>query len=66
MKSLVLIAYPFTSEIFNNDQIIYLPELVENELSLQMALRQYHPEILIVGNNSVGFETLELWEMIFN
>jgi D-amino-acid dehydrogenase len=57
----VLIAYPFTSEIRNNHQLIYLPELVEDESSLQIALRQHHPQILIVGNNAVGHLTLELW-----
>jgi glycine/D-amino acid oxidase-like deaminating enzyme len=64
MKTSVLIAYPFTNGILNNEQIIYLPELVENEISLQMAIRQYHPEILIVGNNSVGSSTLQLWRLI--
>src|SRR5271156_4995374 len=60
----VLIAYPFAGEIRNSHQLINLPELVKNELSLQVAIREHHPQVIIVGNNAVGSETLDLWRSI--
>jgi D-amino-acid dehydrogenase len=60
----VLIAYPFTSEIFNRHQFIHLPELLADESSLQVAIREHHPDVIIVGNNLVQSETLELWRSI--
>ncbi|CAF0798620.1 unnamed protein product [Adineta steineri] len=58
----VLIAYPFTtSGIRVLHQIIYLPELVQSEESLLIAIREHHPNVIIVGNNSVGEKTLETW-----
>ncbi|CAF0786974.1 unnamed protein product [Rotaria sordida] len=62
----VLIAYPFKSEIRNRDKLIYLPELVQDESNLRVAIRQHHPYVIIVGNNSVGSETLELWRSIIS
>ncbi|CAF1302411.1 unnamed protein product [Rotaria sordida] len=62
----VLIAYPFKSEIRNRNQLIYLPELVQNEQSLRFAIRQHRPHVIIVGSNSVGSETLELWRSIMS
>jgi len=60
----VLIAYPFKTEIFNRHRLIYLPELAADEPSLRVAIREYRPDVIIVGNNSVGSETLELWHSI--
>jgi glycine/D-amino acid oxidase-like deaminating enzyme len=60
----VLIAYPFTSEIRDRHRLVYLPELVANESSLQVAIRKYRPDVIIVGNNAVGSKTLELWRSI--
>ncbi|CAF3937627.1 unnamed protein product [Rotaria sp. Silwood1] len=60
----VLIAYPFKSEIHDRHQLIYSPELVQDELSLRVAIRQHRPHVIIVGNNSVVSETLELWRTI--
>ncbi|CAF1248634.1 unnamed protein product [Rotaria sp. Silwood1] len=62
----VLIAYPFKSEICNRDQLIYLPELVQDEPSLRVAIRQHRPHVIIVGNNSVESETLDLWRAIMS
>ncbi|CAF1088307.1 unnamed protein product [Rotaria sordida] len=62
----VLIAYPFKSEIHNRNQLIYLPELVQNEQSLRFAIRQHRSHVIIVGSNSVGSETLELWRSIMS
>jgi len=66
MKIQVLIAYPFKSEILDRHQLIYLPELVRDESNLCLAIRQHCPHIIIVGNNSVGCETLELWRSLIN
>ncbi|CAF4262365.1 unnamed protein product, partial [Rotaria sordida] len=60
----VLIAYPFKSEIRDCHQLIYSPELVQDEPSLRVAIRQYRPHVIVVGNNAVGSETLELWHTI--
>ncbi|CAF3258595.1 unnamed protein product [Rotaria socialis] len=62
----VLIAYPFKSEIPHQNRLIYLPELVQDESSLRVAIRQHHPHIIIVGNNAVGSETLELWRSVMS
>ncbi|CAF1124019.1 unnamed protein product [Rotaria sp. Silwood1] len=62
----VLIAYPFKSEIPYRDKVIYLPELVQDESNLRAAIRQHRPYVIIVGNNSVGSETLELWRSIIS
>ncbi|CAF3323312.1 unnamed protein product [Rotaria socialis] len=62
----VLIAYPFKIEIRHRHQLIYLPELVQDESKLRFAIRQHRPHIIIVGNNSVGIETLELWRSLIS
>jgi hypothetical protein len=63
-KMQVLVAYPFTSEIRNRHQLVYLPELVQNEFGLGDAIREHCPHVIIVGNNAVGSETLELWRLV--
>ena len=60
----VLVAYPFKNEIRNQNQLIYLPELVQNEEDLRAAIREHSPQVIIVGNNSVLAETLQLWRSI--
>jgi glycine/D-amino acid oxidase-like deaminating enzyme len=60
----VLVAYPFKNEIRNQNQLIYLPELVQNEEELRAAIREHSPHVIIVGNNSVLAETLQLWRFI--
>ncbi|CAF5187329.1 unnamed protein product, partial [Rotaria magnacalcarata] len=62
----ILIAYPFKSEIPHRTRLIYLPELVQNESSLRVAIREHRPHIIIVGNNAVGSETLELWRSVMS
>src|SRR5262249_47956375 len=59
----VLIAYPFISEIRNRERLMYLPVLVQDEDSLFLAIREHRPDVIIVGNNAVGNETLEGWRM---
>ncbi|CAF3522059.1 unnamed protein product [Rotaria sp. Silwood1] len=54
----VSITYPFKSEIRNQYQLIYLPELVQDESNLRVATRQHYSNVIIVGNHSVGSSSL--------
>ena len=58
----VLIAYPLSREI-NSDRwnVIYSPWLSGDEEKLRLSLIEHRPDVFIVGNNSVGEETLDLW-----
>lgn len=61
-----LIAHQFKSEISNFHQLIYLPELINNESNLRFALCQHRFHVIIVRNNSVGIKTAELWRSSIN